>query len=248
MISMKVDTSQFSAALNEYMRYTRKDLSEVLNSKAGDIALRSAQVAPSANRASISGLEGKEWWPKFINKLVTHFGFTLHSRRKAKTEAERNVEWIDTPTGQTRFGRKSIGVNRQIGRDNARSADLRKISKTIIKRRIATINAMKAVFGIIALKFGKPAGKFERKGRTFELPTRKATPQELWAMFTLKFASNKKEWPGGTRPSAGQDVQAKYKIAVRALHSGINFVVRDMQQYILKKMQARGQQVSGRAA
>lgn len=261
MISMKVDTKQFSAALNEYLKYTKKDVSEVLNSKAGDIALRAASVAPSANRMQIASLQekgGYKWpmWPKFINKLISHAGFTLHSRRKAKTDAERNVEWIETPTvvhryGKTsyvtRFGRKSMGQDKVVNRDNARVTLLRKVSKTIIKRRIATINAMKAVFGIVALEFGKPS-KFERKGRLFKLPTKKATVTDLMAFFILKFASNRKNWPGGTKPNASQDVAGKYRIAVKALHQGINFVVRDMEQYIAKKLQARGQQASGRVA
>jgi hypothetical protein len=127
-------------------------------------------------------------------------------------------------------------------------SDAYKVSASIIKRRIATVNAMKAVFGVIALAFGKAAGKFERPGRTFRLPTRKATMQSMFAQFIIRFDSKRGDWPGGTRPNASQDVAGKERIAMKALQRGIAFVVRDMREYVERKLQPHAKRVSGRAA
>lgn len=242
-ISMRVDTSKFDKALTMYLANTKKDMAEVLNSKAGDVALRAAQFSPKASINEIKDLwKTYEWWPLFINKVLKQGGAKLHLRRRVKTDAERNV-WHqeygpNNKRGAMKFGRKTMGYDRAL-QSGAKNRDKIRLSKQIIKRRTATVGSFRAVFGMTALRFGKNAGKFVRQGRDFAIRFQKATPQSLLSNFITAFRSKKKPWPGGTRPSADQDVTAKTRIARKALQHALNFVRQDMAQYVLRKLQKR---------
>lgn len=52
-ISVDVDTKEFRAKLQEYMKFTRKTLPEALNHRAVNIAFRAIRYTPSAKKGSV---------------------------------------------------------------------------------------------------------------------------------------------------------------------------------------------------
>jgi hypothetical protein len=240
-ITLRVDASKFDRALRLYLANTKKDVSDVLNSKAGDVALRAAQFSPKASAAEIKDVwRTYDWWPKYINKVLKLGGAKLHLRRKVKTDAEANVWHKEYGSankhGAMKFGRKTMGYDRAL-QSGANNKDKIRLSKQILKRRASRAGSFRAVFGVTALRFGKNAGKFIRQGRDFAIKFKKATPDSLLANFVTAFRNTKKPWPGGTRPSASQDVMAKVKIANIALQAGLTYVATDMAKHVLDKLQ-----------
>jgi hypothetical protein len=51
--SIRIDTTKLNAAIREYMSFTKKDLAEVINTKAFFIALKALQYTPAAKQARI---------------------------------------------------------------------------------------------------------------------------------------------------------------------------------------------------
>lgn len=246
---IKIDDRQFQQALREYTEASKRDWSYILNKQLGNVAARASGYAPQGNKSDIAGLPGREWWPAFVQKVLKmKDGFTVTMRRKARG-MERFVPWMDTATREMSFGRKTKGVKVKyrgnVGRDVKRAEAVR-VSRAIIKRRMATVNSMRAVFGIAALKFGVPLGKFERKGRMFALPGQLATPSRLTAWFKIPWSSKKKPWPGGTRPDAAADVAMKKRIGTIALQRGIDFVAKDMLRWAGERMRATARKYSAR--
>lgn len=54
-LKMPIDTREFTAAMREYGRATKKDEAEILNRAGRNVAFRAAQFTPQANPAKIKG-------------------------------------------------------------------------------------------------------------------------------------------------------------------------------------------------
>jgi hypothetical protein len=246
-----VDMRQFSEALKQYAAASRRDHAYILNKQLGNVAARASGFAKAGNRSDIRNLQSRKWWPAFVRKKMNlSGGMAVKVRRKARG-AEINSNYRDKATGELRFGRKRVTLHRMVQSAGAKKADLKRISKMIIKRRLATWKAMRAVFGVAALKFGVPLGKFERPKRQFALQHEIATASNLRSMFTIPFNNKKSAWPKskfGRRPSPSQDVAEKNRIASIALQSALNFVARDMVRWAQARLAQTAARYSGRRA
>lgn len=248
-ITSSVDMREFQKALKQYSAASRRDYAYILNKQLGNVAARASGFAPTGNRADIQGLPNRKWWPAFVRKKMNlSGGMAVKVRRKARG-AEISSSYRDKATGELRFGRKRVALHRMVQSAGAKKADLKRISKMIIKRRLATWKAMRAVFGVAALKFGVPLGKFERPKRQFALPHEIATASNLRSMFTIPFKNKKTPWPKskfGSRPSPNRDVNQKNRIAAIALQSALNFVARDMVRWSQDRLAKTAARYSGR--
>lgn len=246
---MTVDLRQFNAALREYAAASRRDHAYILNKQLGNVAARASGFARSGNRSDIQSLPSRKWWWAFVRKKINvSGGMAIKYRRKARG-AELTSTWTDPATGKLRSGRQRVALHRMVQSISAKKADLKRISKQIIKRRLATWKSMRAVFGVAALKFGVPLGRFERPKRLFALPHELASEGRLRSSFTIPFANKKSAWPQsnyGHRPSPSEDVAAKQKMAGAALQSAINFVSRDMMQWAQERLAKTAARFSGR--
>lgn len=254
-VKIKVDMREFNQALREYTQASRRDFAYILNKQMGNIAARASSFAPVGNRNDIKNLQKRDWWPKFIQKVLSQRGgFSMTRRVKAKG-ALADVIWTDQATGQLRRGRKTMGIKYNYGGGmdqfgkRMKKADYRRISKAIIKRRLSTWKAMRAAFGVAALKFGVPLGKFERPKRLFALHHQLAAPEKLTSGFILPFSNNKDPWPPskfGRRPTPSEDVAGKERIGAVALQRAVNFVAQDMRKWAQDQMRKTAARFSGR--
>lgn len=249
-----IDTREFNRALMEYAVASKHDFAYILNKQLGNAAAMASSYSPIGNKSDIQALEKKKWWPAFVRKVTNlAAGFTLTMRRKAKG-AQANVEWIDLPTGRRMYGRKTMGVKVKVkgwmGGSQASIANLKRVSKAIIRRRIATWKgALRAPFGIHALAFGARLGQFERKGRTFAMPRVLATPSQLWAMFVIPFKNKKNVWPDsgyGHRPTPEEDVQWKQAMGKIILDRAFDYVSKDMVRWAQGEMAKTARKYSAR--
>jgi hypothetical protein len=153
--SLKIDTSQFEAALHDYARFSKRTLPEIMASKLGSWAYEIAKTVPMANAARIRDTWqalGQTWW-KFVNTVVNRKGYTIKGRRKT-TEAEAAVGYIDLSTRMPMARRGTISTFRNT-RDTRKRGDYVRVSKSILRRRAARAKAMRALFLWVAHGLGR---------------------------------------------------------------------------------------------
>jgi hypothetical protein len=245
-----LDWKQFDASIVQYEQYSHRDFADITNNKLGDVAFRGAQLSEKASKDLIRNIwHSKSWWPKFIQKVIhMQGGFKIHYRRRVRKSAVNRMKGLFPDIDSTReetaaaYGQRSYGGDRKA---TGSYADAVRVSKKIIKRRVNTVGMFKAVFSIVAMRFGKRADRLERAGRNY-FTIVKATPGNLSAGFAVPFKNTKSAWPGGTRPSASKDVATKVRLGYKFLQRGINFVVADMDQYAQRKMEETARRVSAK--
>jgi hypothetical protein len=241
--TIKIDYSELSKAMLEYSVACKKTFAETTNRACGNMALRAAQFVAKAVKGAVASMWQKEWWPKYISRVLKTTGFTLHGRRKARGE-ERNATWIDTATGKVMHGRKSIGTNRDVGMGQSTSLkDRLRVSKRIIARRVATVGSFKAVFSWVAAKF-IPDKVTKIGGKNFwRVATKMAKERDTnpYAEFIIPFKVDRKNLP----TNDSQCASGKERIGYAALQKGINFVAQDMMAYAQKQLMAHGRKHSG---
>lgn len=259
--SIRVDLSEFESVMPAYVVAKKSNLARELTRQVGQLALCAGFNAPMGNKNSVyqlpyrtSSRAGRkdpknrtggntQWWPAFIQKILSNGGFSLRLRRKA-TAKEAAQGYTDPATGKHYSTRKTVGYSRLLTNKhfgnaaNRRSGDLQAMSKRILDRRNSTFGWMRAVFGRIATDFGVKVGKLEgRKNSGKFWATKEATPDNLSAGFILPFESHRyaKDWPGGTRPSQMATALGKQAMAIEALETGRDQVIEDMRDEIVKR-------------
>lgn len=272
--TVRIDAREFNATLVRYVALSSKDSAEILKSKAADVALRSAEAAKTGRQASSSEIKniwqstnwdskkpwqkGRDWWGLFISKLLSHSGFKLNlGRRRARTEAEKNVTWLDTVTGKMRSGwnsgpggsfergRRSLTSRRFVRRGQMKSSDWKRVSSQILKRRAARVGAFVGAFTRVAALFGK--SRFVGK-RSWAATARLPTPNNLTAFFEVPIKGSKYPMLGDKNKSQAAHALEKEVILYRYLQRGIDFVARDMADYIARKLVERANKLGLRAA
>jgi hypothetical protein len=246
-----VDLRQFNQALREYAAESRRDHAYILNKQMGNVAARASGFAPTGNRADIQNLASRKWWWAFVRKKMNVSGGAAVKYTRKARGAEITSSYVDLATGKMIQGRKRVTLHRMVQSVGARKADLKRISKMIVKRRLATWKAMRAAFGVAALKFGVPLGRFERPHRLFALPHEIASENRARSSFTLPFKNKKAAWPSsgfGRRLSPREDVAAKKRIGNAALQQAVNFVARDMKQWAQERIAKTAAKFSARRA
>lgn len=266
-VQFTVDTRGFSQALTQLASMSKRGVTDAINDNMADLFLTASSKAVTANKATVRAVASEKWWPAFISKVIqSEKGYDLKFRRKAKTSAQRNVQWVDTPTGRVMRGRDTMTVYRRAqikkkalrgvfsGKFKGQSdADAKRVSASIIRRRVATVGAMKATLGWVATKFAPwKVNKFYRKNLRFSRVT-PASVSQAFAEALVKFSNDKPAWVNSAaatsgRPSPSADVQRKAQMAMLAINQALPIVTQRMRAAIEKKLDRAAAQAFGRAA
>jgi hypothetical protein len=245
-VTAQVDLREFTAAMQRLSVISKRTFADVANDNMADLFLTASRYAPKADKGAVRNVSSERWWPAFIQKVIGT-GFNLRFRRSAKTAKQRNVTWIDTPTGAQKFGRRTFTIQRKANRNRA---DARRVSSKIIARRVNTVGGMRAVLGWVATKFnpGK-VRSFYRKNlkHSYIYP---ATPSKAIASAVVSFSNNKSPWPNSPkaprgRPSPAQDVTQKESFAMAALNKAIPVVTARLVHAANKKLERIARETSG---
>lgn len=205
-VSIAVDDRQWRRAIAEYAVATKKDTSEILNRQMKNLAIKGIEYSKVASRAAIESLEGKDWWPKLIARIA--------SKRAAKKVAKKISEF--TEGKRRRLSARAMEVT--YTREQAR-----RISRGVIRRRIAAITYMRFFFVAMAKAFGG-AGK-GKVFKGFQIAARAASPASKVAECLVGFAYKR------SRAAAGAEGLIR-----QALSKAIPAMIRDMRQYAERKM------------
>lgn len=85
-MQVTVDTRQFDTALNEYLKYNRRDLPQILNKTAKDVGLLTAKnlkLNKVPTTYQINLLRNKEWWIKYVVTRIKK-GMKLKQKKNKK--------------------------------------------------------------------------------------------------------------------------------------------------------------------
>jgi hypothetical protein len=243
-----VNTTEFHQALTQYSRLSKKDLAEIINQKTTSILLNAASITPKGDKASIRNLESSSnwpWWPKLVAKIMRESGFTLKTRRKARGKDAQKA-WTDPSTGHVTKGRDRMTVYRLA---NHTRADMRRVSKSIIKRRAATVGYMRGLFLNVAAKFNPKVrmaavSSFKRGWRIDASP---ATPRALMAILSFPVTAAQRSWSYGSKWGNEQaSLQFKEGKVWQALQSAINRETASMWEYCKRKLAENSAKVSAK--
>jgi hypothetical protein len=233
VLSLDIDTSSFERAIHSYARFDKRTLPEIINSKLGDWAWEASKVVrytiPEIIKAVPDSIRGnrKAWW-KFVQSVYNR-GFVLKGRRKTTSE-EFFQGYVDPATGKWHATRKTISTFKTTGEASHRKGDLKRVSDSIIRRRVATCKSFTSQFLMTALMMGKNVttvgGKNSWKFRG--ILTEKALPESVLcsAAFSIPFRArtleNKRH-----EGEHGARVQKKLAIAQDAVIRARDAVVAD---------------------
>lgn len=219
---IKLPTQAFSAALREYLKTTKRDVAEVLNSKMGDVALR---AVGHTVRASYTQMSKKM-------KRGGNFGKTLKSGRQSKGKSARYQTF--NPSGWVyavlnyykKHGRMpswAIGI---MPKKIARAPVTKAAAIHFVNAKLRSIAYIAVGFIMAAKFFGKAVTtKVSTKGWAAKSTGKKATPLKL----TAKIMNYSREAGGKAFIPSG---------AGYALRKALDSVTDDMLAHVSRKMQA----------
>jgi hypothetical protein len=222
---LSLDTKGFAATLKTYMQLTRKDISEVLNSRAGDVAYRAEKFQPRADAGKMDAL---------LKVGGKNSPGTLKSGKQSKNKRNQTFQASDYVYAVIRFylkygkmppfayglmPKKLAGLRGKIS-----NLQLHAAAKQYVNAKKSSIAYIAVGWLMVARFFGKQVSvaKLSAKGWAYHSDGIKATPQNLTA--TLRnFSRGADKAPG----------------SLQALDSAMRSVVSDMQDHIAKKMTER---------
>lgn len=262
-VTSQVDIREFVAAMQRLSVISKRTFADVANDNMADLFLTASRYPPKANATDIRAVQNRPWWPAFVTKVIGH-GFSLKSRVKAKTKAQRNVHWKDTPTGRINYGRDTMSVYRkaQIKKKALRGmfsgqfkgqsdADAKRVSSKIISRRVATVNAMRATIGWVATKFNPGKVRSFRHKNMKHSYVYPATPARAVAAAIISFTDKQPQWPNSPksphgRPSPTENVSWKERVGIAAINRAAPEVTRRLVYAADKKLARITASVSAR--
>ncbi len=251
--AIKVDTTQFTAAMREYARFDRRELPAIINAKLGDWAWEAAKIVRWTTAAIVKATPwnmkgGRVAWWKLINTII-QAGAVIKGRRKA-TESEAAQGYVDQSTGKWISRRKTVSTFRNV-KERRKSGDYGRVSRMIIKRRAATVKSFPAQFLFAALKLGKNVATVGGKNsfKYLGISAVKAADGAVkpTAIFSIPWRArtieNKRH--EGDRPARENK---KVSIALDAVDRARDRVIADMRQKTAERYARKAAQLSGRGA
>ena len=259
--TVQINDAEFQDMLRRYVSVSSQSVADSINKKMGDVMLTAARVAPKADRQSIDQLYTKPWWYKFVQTVLNFEGVKETTRRRVKKSEgsrigrsgsfeERKI-WRDPISGQISGTRRTKGISKLYAGGQSRK-NIGRVSRIITRRRRAGVAYFKALFIATSQIFGKYTravrdGKLDSFGfdadskgknnatRGISFTAATATSPAAIAGIPMR-TSRKGDWPNGTRPSPNVDLQMKSGIAKFAIQTAMQIQVRDMAQYIGRKL------------
>lgn len=213
-----VNKDRFSRALKSYMASGKRDVREVLNRKAKDLIIKTAMRVPAANRSAIRNLNKKDWWPKYIAKVISRTGHTLTRSKSVKGAFGRKKK-----TSRTFTLKGGYTVNQA-----------RMVSRDIIGKRSRGVGFLRHAL----LESGRPFG-VSRKSQDFKNARGRGQPATLLSLRAVLVQEYMSRRPGSSPRQAARIVRTAMGWALRE-------IAVDMEKHVANKLRARGRAISGR--
>lgn len=259
-VTANIDLREFNLAMQQLSKVSKRDFADVCNDNMADLCLTASRYPDKANRADISGMTQKKWWPALIRKVIEGGGYTLKFQKRIPKSEQASRTWIDPVNGRKMFGQKTESEFRKIvkvekkalrslfnGRfRGVRDANAARVSASIIRRRLARVGAMRAYLGLAGVRFNPDKMRFKGYGRKnlkgVQTRPASATQAVAKAEALWTFMNNKAPWVNSSaaptgRPSPAQDVNWKQGVIVKALNRAVPEVTRRLKHAINTKLE-----------
>jgi hypothetical protein len=217
-----IDTRGFAGAMQDYLKTTRKDVADVLNDKAGDVALHAEKHTVRANYA------------KIVKKLKAsgNVGRILKSGRRSRNKkvSHQTFQASAYVYGVLRYYRSTgmmppwaFGIMPgKIARAGLRGGNLDAAARIFVSAKLSSIGYIATGWLMVAKFFGKPiTAKVSNKGFAYHSTGKKATPDNLMAVL-MNFSRDADKAPKITQ----------------AVQIAMDEVTNDLLAHITAKMQA----------
>ena len=225
--AFNIDRREFDKALKEYAAASKKDFAAICNRQMLNLAIHGVQLTKEAETSAINTLQSKDWWPKYIAKILSNKMFKSKvggAFKKSQKAGER---------AQRKF------MQRGYTRDQARA-----FSKKLIRRRLVAVSFLKFFFVSLGTAVkpyisGPALRGYTRKFKDFVLriqPATIAAPRcEIAIVYNYRVRSNR---------TARKTERLLNAILARAFPA----TAADMRKYIADKARRTAARYSGRSA
>lgn len=220
VFGMAMATRDYNAALREYIRWNKREIPEILNKRALNIALRTVQMIPQAANAAFNVLSTRAWWPKLIASIMVR-------------KNPEQVHFVQ-PRSRKRPGRARRGKLVIRRKRHYTVAMARKMSRRIVTSRRRSRAFMKSGFLKLANQLpgrSRSAPKRLTKSRALARPAEQVL-RPVVTMFVEYTARNMK------------DSRKKQRVVMLAFREALSFEARDMWDYIERKMADKARRIS----
>jgi hypothetical protein len=258
---IKIDMSDFRAAIRDFAEFDRRTLPEIVTAKLGDLAWESAKVVRRTTRATVESFRDNpiKFW-RYIEKVYATTGMGIAKRRKARGFFEKHIPYKDASTGKIQFTRTWIHEKRTIGAQNARTSlkdygkkwnELKMIATRIMRRRAGRVAHLPGLFLKAAHMLGKNVRSTDvgkNAWKTLGVDAAKAVPGwtgRCRAFFTLPIRAYLRETGEGNR---SEREAGKLGFAEAALNSVKAKIVADMRQKTQERYDRKIAQMNARKA
>lgn len=220
--ALLLDTKQFDRALVEYAAASKKDFADVCNRQMLNLAIHGLQFTKQAEAADITSLESKEWWPRYVAKIMVGRG--VQKVMKAAS--------ISTRRGAS-AGKRFMA--RAYTRAQAQAA-----SKKLIRKRLHAVRFLKFFF----VKLGQAVQPYTKGKRTtgksfnkFEVNIMPATAKHPRCDIRVAYEYQKR---------SSKTAKRTEQLLNNSLRYAYPAVAADMHKYIQEKANKTAKQHSGR--
>lgn len=222
MITAKLDTRQFDAALRLYYKTVPKDLAYCTNRSALNVVIKTVHVTPKSDQGKI--LEN-------LNQIGTKVSQVTRGKNKGKFRKAGRIFAGKTIYKLVNFYRTKKGL------PGAKRAEMAGLADKFAGRRVSSISYLRSgwipsikVLSALKLKLRIPASSDLREARRFKKPKGRA----LVAM-------------AGLKPMALVVNHTKWShVGADALQRGINDAAADMTKFCTETMGASAKKYSAR--
>ena len=140
MTDFRIDRSQFDKALIEYAAVSKRDRAHIVNRQMLNLAIHGLKLTKEAEASAINKLQEKEWWPKYIAKLLRRKMFMKKVATAFKASSKKGLRAL------SRFTTRSYT-----------RAQAQTFSKKLIRKRLIAVRFLKFFFGSLGSAV-KPVG------------------------------------------------------------------------------------------
>ena len=231
-VSIRLDTSQFNAAMREYLEATKKDSAHAINRQMLNFSIKGRTLTRLAEKGDIASMESQPFWPKIVAKVIGNAAGSLASSKAFQSQ------WAAAQVSQHRKGAFKLD------REESSYVKLAKqVSKSLLKKRLRGIGFMRFFFLSIAQAISAKASVGKqlsgKKFTGFVAVVRPATENKLSCEASATYPYE--------RRTANTAKRAE-RLLQQACDMALPLTIADMKKYASDQMAKRASQFSGRAA
>ena len=216
-VALKLDTREFTRAMQEYIAATGKDSAEAINRQSKNFAIKClGTVKKSRGAAAIRALKDESWWPKMVASVM------VKQAGSASGSKIMQAQWASAKRSAGIKAGKNKNSFKLDKEEQSYAKEARRISSAILKSRTGAISFLRFFFRAMATRMTQyskggsiPSGK---AFTGFQSQATPATPGKLSVVMSTQYGFKRR----GAGSAAGAEAEDRKSTRLNSSHLGIS--------------------------